>query len=548
MRNKKNAFTLIELLAVIVILAVILVISIPKILNVIDETKEDAFKSSTEMIISTAEKNYVIDKVKGEITNPTCENTVKLNKEDYSNCVISFDEEGNATVELEGSGKFDGLTCSGTKNDVVCESIEKIKVYEETILNGAYPNLDKGMIPVTIANDGKVTTVDEKSSNWYSYQNKKWANVVLVKEIGTKTRDYYLKNDNVEVNQDDILAYFVWVPRYKYKLFNVEGTSGTTENKIEIIFENKSTKKSNGTKNGEYLTAPGFTFGSKELNGLWVSKFDTTGTSDNPTILPNKVILTNQNISDEFITSLKFGGGSYNNGTYTYKGTNNYGLNMGSHMMKNSEWATLQYLTNSIYGRCDSTSCEEVMRNNYFSGSSSNPVLKSGYGAVNVATIGWSSSSSSTNEFGSDDTITKPYNTTVGYKASTTGNISGIYDLSGGAGKWTMGLQKDSNNNLYIIDSGFNGLYHRGRNNITGGIEMPSSKYYDAYDFENDSMLGHGIFETKKWYGDYAYFLSYGSWFGRSGGADDGSEGGLFYFSTNGGYASSWYSFRVVLG
>ena len=38
--KKKNTFTLIELLAVIVILAVILVISIPKILDVIDESKK----------------------------------------------------------------------------------------------------------------------------------------------------------------------------------------------------------------------------------------------------------------------------------------------------------------------------------------------------------------------------------------------------------------------------------------------------------------------------------------------------------------------------
>ena len=37
---KKNAFTLIELLAVIVILAVILVIAIPRILDVIETSKK----------------------------------------------------------------------------------------------------------------------------------------------------------------------------------------------------------------------------------------------------------------------------------------------------------------------------------------------------------------------------------------------------------------------------------------------------------------------------------------------------------------------------
>ena len=54
MRKKKNAFTLIELLAVIVILAVILVISIPRILDVIDVSKLDSFKTSAQIIADSA--------------------------------------------------------------------------------------------------------------------------------------------------------------------------------------------------------------------------------------------------------------------------------------------------------------------------------------------------------------------------------------------------------------------------------------------------------------------------------------------------------------
>jgi len=91
------------------------------------------------------------------------------------------------------------------------------------------PVLDNnGMVPVTIANDGTVTTVSKNSSNWYNYDNKKWANAVLVKETGTKTRSYYLNNPNQTVNQDDILAYYVWIPRYKYRIF--EGTCASVSN------------------------------------------------------------------------------------------------------------------------------------------------------------------------------------------------------------------------------------------------------------------------------------------------------------------------------
>ena len=54
--KKKNTFTLIELLAVI-ILAVILVISIPKILDVIDESKKDSFKTSAQLIQIVQKRN-----------------------------------------------------------------------------------------------------------------------------------------------------------------------------------------------------------------------------------------------------------------------------------------------------------------------------------------------------------------------------------------------------------------------------------------------------------------------------------------------------------
>ena len=46
----KKGFTLIELLAVIVILAIIMVIAVPKILNVIDNSRKSAWKSNIKMI------------------------------------------------------------------------------------------------------------------------------------------------------------------------------------------------------------------------------------------------------------------------------------------------------------------------------------------------------------------------------------------------------------------------------------------------------------------------------------------------------------------
>ena len=128
MKKNKSGFTLIELLAVIVILAVILVIAIPRILNVIDESKLDSIKSSARMIINSAEKKNMIDKVNGSTEEVTCDNSVKLSKEDYESCKITIDEEGKATIDLVGKGKFDGYKCIGTNDNLNCTKTESLKL------------------------------------------------------------------------------------------------------------------------------------------------------------------------------------------------------------------------------------------------------------------------------------------------------------------------------------------------------------------------------------------------------------------------------------
>ena len=133
--KKRNGFTLIELLAVIVILAVILVISIPRILDVIDVSKKDSFKTSAQLIADSAEKKYVENKLNNIDEEITCENVSKLSKEDYESCKITFDNEGNAKVTIEGKGKFKDLAiCNGTKTSVelsdTCSTDAKYFAYE----------------------------------------------------------------------------------------------------------------------------------------------------------------------------------------------------------------------------------------------------------------------------------------------------------------------------------------------------------------------------------------------------------------------------------
>ena len=136
MRKKRNAFTLIELLAVIVILAVILVISIPRILDVIDVSKKDSFKTSAQLIADSAEKKYVENKLNNIDEEITCENATKLSKEDYEYCFVKIDNEGKAKVTIKGKGKFKDLAiCNGTKTSVelsdTCSTDAKYFAYED---------------------------------------------------------------------------------------------------------------------------------------------------------------------------------------------------------------------------------------------------------------------------------------------------------------------------------------------------------------------------------------------------------------------------------
>ena len=160
MRKKKNAFTLIELLAVIVILAVILVISIPRILDVIEISKKDSFKTSAQIIADSAEKKYVENKLNNIDEEITCENVSKLSKEDYEYCFVKIDNEGKATVTIEGKGKFKDLAiCNGTKTSVelsdTCSTDSSYFYYQEVEDGILIRGYEAGIPKVTVKDEGK---------------------------------------------------------------------------------------------------------------------------------------------------------------------------------------------------------------------------------------------------------------------------------------------------------------------------------------------------------------------------------------------------------
>ena len=389
------------------------------------------------------------------------------------------------------------------------------------------PVVNEGLIPVVFdtTSGTVVKTIDKNDGNWYNYDKQKWANAVLVTE---ESRSNYLNTSGVTVSEDDILAYYVWIPRYKYKIWTTEDSSTGNEQEINIIFEGKNTPKSVATQAGEYHTHPAFTFGTTELDGIWVGKFETGGTATAPLIKPDIRSLRNQKVSEEFTTAQIFG-------------TSTYGMtsNVDAHMMKNSEWGAVAYLSHSRYG-----ANREIYINNssgYYTGRSGGNV--GGSTAINTVYTSQTSTSQYNNYgFYTWDGYLLEYNTNtksttrdLNKVASTTGNITGVYDMSGGAWEYVMGYYSPAGSTWGATSS----------SNYAGFSSQPNSKYYDDYTATNSLTAcnggicyGHGLSEVRGWYGDYADFVGAGNpWFERGGNYSGGSTAGTFGFNDSNGSA-----------
>lgn len=452
---------------------------------------------------------------------------IRLNK-------INFNEDFDINYSCRivayaiGSENFAGDTTIVADNGV-----SKPKIDEENKL-----------VPVTLSDDGKVTKVSKDDKEWYDYRAKKWANAVIL--IDSPSQTY---NEGDAIKESDIESYFVWIPKYKYRLWNVntvERSEKSLKHSIDIIFDIDDTEDAEGIScktpmisgesgncnNGEYMTHPAFI--SLGVNGFWVGKFETgyngaetktdaeVNEADSSKIIikPN-VYSWRKNIVSNFFTS------SYN-----------YERNLDSHMMKNTEWGAVAYLSHSRYG-ID----KEVNINN-------NNQHKTGYSAYPST-----DQSSYPGEVGDGGSYNAPYNTSVGYLASTTGNITGIYDMSGGAHEYMASYRGET-----LLDSGF----------TDETIASYDSKYFDVYNKNSEAssrnyrILGDATGEMSPfsyyadsdgnnrdhndWYADSCGFVqSTSSWFSRGSRAAFGALAGQFSFHRESGIDGDNKSSRLVL-
>ena len=414
------------------------------------------------------------------------------------------------------------------------------------------PEMDANMIAVR--HDGYNWVKTDTDNSWYNYDMGIWANAVTVKN--DKLANYQTAPIGTEISMDDIETMWVWIPRYSYTIASTDGDTyygkkgvylnnsptAALPGEIDIKFISKD-EKDRG--NGKYLatgepknwyTPDAFTYDGNELSGIWVGKFETSSSNHNidyggsntteldPMIKPNVTSWRNITISNIHTVATKI---SAEGNRY---GFSNY---MNSHAMKNSEWATVSYLSQSRYGK---------LGNENYNGENKEIYQNKSNSFITGCSSGEPSNSNANYNcyYKYDNNIrTEDENTGKGVGASTTGTIYGVYDMSGGAWEYVM-----ANYNDFLSVSGF--------------TEMPELKYYDRYTgtgvydaCKGDECLSHGLSETKGWYSDYGNFLyNLNPWMIRGGSyAATDKFAGIFAFDIpwNCGSVSSDTSFRITL-
>ena len=513
------------------------------------------------------------------------------------------------------------------------------------------PTLLIGMTPIkfempTTTAMGTIVQTTTDDADWYEYgttydqtnntTTKKWANA-----------------------QTEDGSMWVWIPRFAYKItgetIDVKFLIGTTDN----YYENDEIKTAQRQKTAdeiidstkEYIVHPAFTNESsinyanggwdKELTGIWVAKFAAGYASGNNNAL---VKASNENYSQStsYVQATERGANDKKDGNMdarnwldgvygstttsikypTFQGTtyamnyinhsdaykiaraltddgNIYGLSnntANSHLMKNSEWGAVAYLSKSQYGQ----NTEEIKVNNanLLSGNrkrtstSGKSGVDSVYG-VTGCTSNETSKGSITTTIEAINGVSKNtanangiyvWNQKTGQNASTTGTIYGIYDISGCV--WERTADFVSNGNVNLLEFGKSLLDEakvtytiNGNTKVVTANTGTSTKYVTIYpcsspesstidtasqnNFKNNTKIyGDAVRETtsanagtsnsgwytSSWNSDYSYFPALDDpFFIRGGSLWNGTNAGAFAFGRNDGNSYYDSGFRAVL-
>ena len=351
---------------------------------------------------------------------------------------------------------------------------------------------------------------DESNDNWFDYDMGKWANAVT--------------SDG---------SYWVWIPRFEYKITYTDESDYGQGGNIDI----KIIPTSQTTADEGYIIHPAFTNETStnyanggwnsEISGFWAAKFEMSMEENGSHVETSSSDIGNQDISSTIRPVSKPDVTCWYNilPGKAYINSYNYDRDKESHLMKNSEWGAIAYLAYSKYGANGTEPC------------------------INTSNITGQSTGKTD---GSTSDTNYAYNTSQGVIASTTGNITGIYDMSGGLWEFTASYDA-CDTSTKLTDNGL-GYFVK---------DADSTPYIMAYK-NNDSnreatnivgKIGDGIKELRNktssklsWFDDSIYVPYTKNPFSVRGGyKGSATEAGIFCAGYNSGSASGNKSFRIVL-
>ena len=391
------------------------------------------------------------------------------------------------------------------------------------------PSLDNTMVPVyydETTNSWIVCSTDDE--NWYNYEiqigktentgTSRWANVMLTDEIVVEkdgisydatTIKSFLESNSLNTIVGGTVtkegSMLVWIPRYAYKITYYSDSSNTSvigySDSRGIVTKDGETPYDlseptvdmnvTGTLNGEeyeyYRTHPAFQTDlnqggwNERITGIWVGKYNITGTTSAVTSINGKTIIKGR--IGVIYDAIK----------------NNFSAKTSeSYMQKNSEYGAMIYLTESKYGRngMNINAAEETSTGNV-------------YGVYNICyypyehTAGYIADSSDTGSYGwqfastnktsnslNDNNISTKYATAYKYDIeNNTSKDNYFYNLNkifGDAIFETSDFTNDSYSNIYSWDdNGDNEFARTGAPYIIRGIIYNTENSYGRFNFHN---------------------------------------------------------------
>ena len=398
-----------------------------------------------------------------------------------------------------------------------------------------HPILKNEMTGVTY-NETTGESIDVSNSDetdWYSYEDtsiagkenkSKWANAKVIKE--------------------GIESYFVWIPRYAYRIIYFDTVAHENEYRAGTLTEEQALENgyivgysdarglvdeegktpsdmqepvtSIAVGEKKLRTHPAFETDlsqggwSNKLEGIWVAKYEVSQSGTTIKSTPGVSSYRSKTIGDMYDLGYA------------------YDREKESHLMKNSEWGAVAYLTESKYGR-NGTAVSKNSSSTYY-------------------TAGGSGATPVTNKL-----------------QSTTGNEYGIFDTVGGAYEYVAGYIADSSRNYGNSFASNNPNDDNAKNDKTESTQYAtvyhmatSNSLTDNYNLNINKIFGDATIETStagsgitSWNSANSYFVGISSGlsspFILRGGHFLYSSSGSFKFDRSNGNGSSFNGFRICL-